>query len=64
MSLRQQKAMASTQVKQYHIDYKSNGKQTRKLLSVPLFKMEHQLNDYDHLFTNHNKSCHDANSCK
>lgn len=56
--------MASTEVKQYHIDYMSNGKQTSNLLSVFLFKMEHQLNDYDHLFTDHNKSCHDTNSCK
>lgn len=32
--------------------------------SIPLFAMEYQHSDSDHLFTDHNKECHDANAAK
>jgi hypothetical protein len=38
--------MAPTKVKQYHIDYMSNEKQTSKLLSASLLKLEYKLDDY------------------
>jgi len=56
--------MASSEIKQYQINYMSNREQFSKMLSIPVFAAEYQHSDGDHLFTNHNKECHDANAPK
>jgi hypothetical protein len=60
MSLREHKAMVYSEIKQYQINCMSNEEQDSEML----FDMEYQHSDSDHLFTDPNKKCHDADAPK